>query len=138
MDCRACCKLSKMSKNSPNSFVVRENRRLEVGKNSLLIHGIFILMQVANSNQPCLYLITGHKTLPYSTIKCKSIGLRLCSGHGRIAQKINPKIAKRQHCHFCQNLLYVKLHPLSLEQNLGQQTISNNLGGQDHQVQAGR
>ena len=70
-----------MFKNSPKSFVVRENRRLEVGKNSLLIHGMFILIQVANSNQLALYFITGLKTLPYSIIKCKSIGLRLCFGH---------------------------------------------------------
>ena len=81
MECRECYKLSKKSKNSPKSFVVRENRRLEFGKNSLFIHGMFIVIQVANSNQLALYLITGLKTIPHSIIKCKSIGLRLCFGH---------------------------------------------------------
>ena len=102
MDCRSWYKISKMSKNSPKSFVVRENLRLEVGKNSLLIQGIFLVIQVANSNQPCLYLITGPKIITYSIIIFKTIGLRICSGHGRITQRINPKITKRQHCHFCQ------------------------------------
>ena len=55
MDYRACYKISKMTKNSPKSFVVMENRKLEVGKNSLLIHGMFILIQVSNSNQLALH-----------------------------------------------------------------------------------
>ena len=55
MECRACFNLSKMSKNSPKSFVVRENRRLEVGKNSFFIHGMFIVIEVANSNQLALH-----------------------------------------------------------------------------------
>ena len=55
IDCKACYKLSKMSKNSLNTFVVRENRRLEVGKYSLFIHDMFIVIQVANSNQLALH-----------------------------------------------------------------------------------
>ena len=44
-----------MSNNSTNSFVVRENLRLEVGKNSLFFHGMFMFIQVANSNQLALH-----------------------------------------------------------------------------------
>ena len=36
MDCRACYKLSKISENSPRSFMVRENLRKENGNLSLL------------------------------------------------------------------------------------------------------
>ena len=48
MYCRACYKISKMSKNSPRSFVVRENRRRENGILSLLFKPFLQMLQVEN------------------------------------------------------------------------------------------
>ena len=56
MDYRAFYNISKMSKNSPRSFMVRENRKFENGKLSLLSMAFYTLAQVANQFVSCLYL----------------------------------------------------------------------------------
>ena len=67
MDYRACFKISKLSKNYLNTFVVRENRMLEVGKNSLGDHGQYMFIQVAKPVQTSFVLNYG--SLNPSTLK---------------------------------------------------------------------
>ena len=57
MDSIACYKISKMSKNSPKSFLSRENRREEVGIFSLFVQVISMKNQVENQTYAGYFLL---------------------------------------------------------------------------------
>ena len=67
IDCIACYKISKMSKNSPRSFMVRENRRNENGNLSLLFKAFLQCYKLQISLDHACTCITGSN--PFYTPK---------------------------------------------------------------------
>ena len=100
MDYRAHCKISKMSKNSPRSFLSRENRRREVGIFSLLFKPFSHKIKLQIKPMLVIYCFTGPKIVINSIIKWKLSWQRLYLCFWSFVQKIFPFWAKSSQCHF--------------------------------------